>query len=423
MAGPVGQGPFFVSLPSVTETLLSLIRPGQVLRGIIQGDSHTLSVVVAGRRFLLGDAPQLRAGLTVDIRVVQTEQGSQVQLTPRATGPPVVATEDGAENPRIIPGDAPRPSALRTSFIEGLIEAVLKALQGPISKMEATALLPTAVPLTEGAVRSLLGLFTSRATLGRDLELLADLVNQAVARGVLSPKVGERLTGQFRRLLVASAERLLERLPQIEQVFKTSVEGHIARFIAAKGEGLIPATLRGHLLSALSELEQHEALIKFLETEGKLKDFRGAMDRVTDRVRGGHVQNLRSPDLPYLFYEVPVSHKGALRSLQIHIFGEGSKKRGEIDPDNNTVVFDLAMAHLGDMWIRLAVREGFCTCTFKVKGQAILDAIENSSNDLVEDLSETGYKGVKVSASLWDGNRLREVVRLVGGLSGLRLEA
>ncbi|MCL4694613.1 MAG: hypothetical protein KJ060_19140, partial [Candidatus Hydrogenedentes bacterium] len=106
-----------------------------------------------------------------------------------------------------------------------------------------------------------------------------------------------------------------------------------------------------------------------------------------------------------------------------HIFGEGGGKGKAFDPNNSTVVIDLATTNLGDLWISLNMTRGACQCWIRATDVDVVRAVEETAGELVGRLEASGYPGAKVHATLWDGNRIKEAANLLRRFEGISLEA
>jgi hypothetical protein len=198
------------------------------------------------------------------------------------------------------------------------------------------------------------------------------------------------------------------------------MEARIALAIATGNFEALGESLRSDLEAQLSDLRRDDALLRFLEGSGQLRTFEQAVDRVLERFTGAQLQNLRSLELPYQFLEVPVASGSPFDRIQVHFFGEGRGKRGFSRTDA-TVVLDLSMTRLGDVWIALSIARGRCTCRFRAANPAAVQAIRTGKDDLVRALAEAGYPGAQVRVEPWNGDRFNEAAALMRRFSGINV--
>lgn len=381
----------------------SLFRAGETLRAVVEGNRPNLALLVGGTRIPLSDPGSLAPGQTVFVEVTETAQGLQLRLLPQ--GRQAAAGQPPAEP------------------LANLVAAVLESLGAIRVAQSPEQLLPAQLPHTEAAVRSLLSLFALRGTFGQDLQQIADLMAQAAGAGALSQDASGQAVAVLAQLLAAAPGGLKDLIERLVGQSGRTAEGRIAHALATGDLQGLEEALRGDLQAVLSSLRNDEVLGAFLRRAGQLRVFQGAVGRVMERVSGGHLQNLRALDQPYVFIEIPFGPGSAIVRGQIHFFGEGAAKRRRIDPKNATVAFDLSTTRLGDLWITLRAAKGYCNCRLCATFPAAVEAIEKASEDLSDALRKAGYERATVSAALWDGDRLREVALLMRRFSGIDVNA
>lgn len=173
----------------------------------------------------------------------------------------------------------------------------------------------------------------------------------------------------------------------------------------------------------LGRLRRNGPFVEFLRQTGQQTNFDQAAHRVLDRSSGTQLQNLRGLDLPYQFLEIPFPPHAPIRNAQVHIFGEGRGRQQKYDPQNTAVAIDLTTTRLGDLWISLAIHQGVCRCWIRARTSEVVRAVETHASDLADRLSGLGYPGTRVRASLWNGDRLSEVVSLVAQFKEVDFQA
>ena len=86
-----------------------------------------------------------------------------------------------------------------------------------------------------------------------------------------------------------------------------------------------------------------------------------------------------------------------------------------------TVVLDLSMTRLGDLWIALTIARGRCSCRFRAANPAAVQAIRAERDGLIQALQSAGYPGAQVRVEPWDGDRLGEAAGLMRRFSGINV--
>jgi flagellar hook-length control protein FliK len=183
------------------------------------------------------------------------------------------------------------------------------------------------------------------------------------------------------------------------------------------------AELDRDVRTVLGRLRQHERFAAFLRQTGQEGTFDQAAQRVLDRVSGNQLQNLRGAETPYQFFEIPFPPNAPIRNAQVHILGEEQAPARGFDRENAAVAIDLETTRLGGLWISLTIHQGDCRCWIRAQTPEAVRAIDAHASELAERLKVTGYRGVKVSVSLWRGDRVTEVVNLLAHFRGVNLEA
>jgi hypothetical protein len=141
-----------------------------------------------------------------------------------------------------------------------------------------------------------------------------------------------------------------------------------------------------------------------------------------DHTAGQHLQNARALEILYSYMNLPFGD-GALRQVQIHILGEGQGQNDWGDGKTGQIVLDLETSRLGIMWIHIRHTAEQCTCRFEVASEEIAAHISRAASSLEARLEGISFKQVRVTASVWDGDRMTAIAALLQPYSGLDVTA
>ena len=379
------------------------LRPGSAAQGTIEGAPDRLTLVVAGARVPLPKDTNFAPGQRVHVEVIETGKGLQLRLTPSPA-------EEGAQ---------PRPAS---AALETIVAHVLETLGVPNQPETPTQVLPRALPQTDAAIRSVLSLFTRQATTGDDLQTIALVVSQAAANGTLPADVAGEAAALIARLVPRGSGDFQAVLRQWGRAPR-AVEAEIAQAISTGRLESLTGTLRADLRAVLSQLRANEGLASHLQAKGQLNTFQSAVDRALDRISSGQLQNLRSLEQPYIFFEVPFPPGAPLREARVHVFHEGRGTKHGAEGRNASVTLDLSTTKLGDLWITLQLTDGHCGCRVAATSETTVEAIEAAREELVNAIEGAGYARATVHVDLWDGDRLRETAHLMRRFSGIDVRA
>jgi hypothetical protein len=408
-----------------------LLRPGQVIQGVAEVVAGGVVLRVGPLSLaLVGDAViNLQEGQRVRGEVLQGDQGFTVRLLPfHPAAPPAVSAD--------------RVSDAMTPTILGILEHLGAVEVAP----QAAKLLPPQLPPTQTAVRLVLSLFLAEASVGEDLGFLVRVTGEAAARGALAAQDAESFAGLVRQWLPSDAAwqqrgaapvptaglaDAIQRLdPAPLEAVRSAAErtGHPveARLAAALASGRLEAVVGKIVQDVRTQIErwrQNDGFVGFLRQTGQQAHFDQVTQRVLDRQTGGQLQNLRGQEAPYLFFEVPFPPTAPIRNAQIHVLGEGRGRKQRFDPHNAAVAIDLTTTQLGDLWITLAIHQGACRCRIRARTPEVVRAVAAHAPELTERLGVAGYRGARVSASLWDGDRIAEAVGLFAQFTGVSIQA
>ena len=170
MTGAGGMAPIVLRLPDTSNNLPASMRSGQSLRGTVVETPGGLAIQVAGNRLALPDGAALTGGQKVEVALRREGGGYEIRIAPNDST-----------------GTTAAPASEKS--IEALVSSVIRSL-GRVAgagSVPSAALLPRGLPLTEQAVRLLLGLFTSRGRLGSAFSNIGESVRAGKAAGALGP--------------------------------------------------------------------------------------------------------------------------------------------------------------------------------------------------------------------------------------------
>ena len=399
MAGPTGVPPVGAVQLTLPRAEAAAFRPGQTFPSTVQGNSQGLWVSVGGSRVPLDSASGLLPGQNVTVSVATNGSGIQLQVQPAPTG----ATAAAAELPQAF------AEAIRTF--------------GATNLAEAAKLAPASLAQKPAALQNLLSLFTGPSSTGKDLEMLAGLVAQAVESGALPSALAGEFTWLVGQLVAKDADNLEQVLRRLGRNAGKSLEARLAAALRSGNVGDLADAIQGDLRGQLSRLLQDARLTEFLRGHGQLDAFRNAANDVMQRLDNQDLQNLRALDAPYVFVEVPFPADSPFNHARLHIWGREGDARRRFDRDNAEAVLDLSTTALGDLWIGVSIASGHCACHFRATSAESVEAIRASGDELVTALRDAGYRDALVRVAPWDGDRLRETADLMRRMAGVDLKA
>jgi len=385
--------PVTVTALPTANTVAPTLRSGQMLTGIIRGTPGQLVLQAGTHRIPLEANTALTPGTTVSIEVLGIDAGLELRLTPQTEGAPLTEAAS-RELPQLL-----------ARIIEGM--PTLRDVG------QAQQLLPRAMPPTEAAVRHLLSLFTTRQSFADDLGQLVELLHSAAQQGAIPADTAEALNQAIGRFLLSGENQSKETLQQLASGSGAALEARLAAAVAAGDLDETLRQLRTTLRWQVAQLRGNTALLRFLQGTRQLDEFQRAVDRVLERLGASQLQNLHGLDTAYLFLELPVMPDSGIEQAQIHFFGEGSGDKKRFDPQNATVVFDLQTTALGSLWINLQTQRGVCACSLRTTNASAQQSLRAAAPDLEAALASAGYEKVRVSISLWEGDRLKAIAQLM----------
>ena len=396
----------------------SAVRAGQTLQGVVEGVPGRMSVVAAGTRIPLPESAPLTPGQAVIVEVGENVQGLQLRVTP-------VPLRDA---PSLVQTPAtPSASASTPLPILDMVGAILKALGSSLPRETAAQLLPSNVPPTEPVIRALLAQFVARASVGEDLARVAATLTQALAAGDVTEDA-------IREVLALRADQRPSTALEFEALVRRAADRSGARLEARIAEALasndpqhvgpqLEEIFQNDLRAVLSRVQSNESLDAHLRQTGQAKTFHAAVDRVLDRLAGNQFQNVRGPDQPYWFVELPLAQGGPIQQAQLHVFEEKHGQGRAADAKSASVLLSLTTTRLGNLWIALQIADGACSCRFCATTPAAAQAIEDASGELAQAFEEAGYSSAAIHVALWDGDAPRETAALMRRFAGLNVKA
>lgn len=402
MSGPGAINPVLLSFFTQPVQAVGL-RPGEILHGLVEGTSEAPTVrfgsVVVPIEPIAGVTP----GQAVSAEVVSTGQGLRLKLSASPA--------------------APSPTPPPSKEIAALLTKILSTLGRLDSVQQAVHLVPDALPDNEAALKALLTVLLGRPDARQDIETIKRAVRDATDLDVLPRGQGEKSLALLARLVAPDTSDPSQHAQRLSRTFRVSAEARLAKAIETGSVHALSDQLDEDLAVHLLRLRREPEFARFLQQSAVLTEFDRALDRLLERLLGAQLQNLRGADAPYFFLDFPFPADSPLRHAQVHFFGGDGRKGHRFDPDNATVVLDLASAALGDLWITLALVHGICTCWIRATSIDVVKAIDDLGAELVEDLDRAGFRGARVHVTLWDGDRVQQVAALMRRFEGINLEA
>jgi len=260
-------------------------------------------------------------------------------------------------------------------------------------------------------------LFTQAASLGAGIAgLQASIAAPAVVAAVPSD-IGAAFAAIFAPLLRPESDDFPGVIKRWAQRLATTPEAALAK---GGGTGAAVPDTPG---SVLQFLRNDPALRQVLAARGELRAFDAMADRLLERLGGGSLQQLRSLEQPYWFSEFPFDPASGIERALVHFFMDDSRGGGDREAPSASVVLDLSLTRLGDVWVKLVMLAGQCTCHISVTDEDVLALVQEFEEDLAAGLASTGAQHVSVHADLWDGNRIGRSGAILGSMDGMDVTA
>ena len=428
-----GIQPLSISLGSSADAWASMSSATRGVGGMLVQDGEAILIEIMGQRLALPKGAglaesNLTPGARVHIDFVKGDAGLTLLIRP--AGPPESQTAP----------QAPQTAAQTFPATQKLLAAALESLGRPLQNLSAQDaalnLLPRLMPLRAETVRQVLALFTHQNRLSGDLREMAGLLDD------LSRALAQRATGDSalrglvddaalltRQMLVSEApEKLLKALKEQGEADTRPFEARVARLLQTHPDDVpddaAAGALRGDLRAQLSRIRDESGLRELLRDNGQLARFEQAVQRVSERLTGTHLQNLHGLDQQYAFLQIPFTPGNVLREARLHLFADhDARGTGRFDPQASSVVLDLETSRLGDLWIELGLTGSACRCRLRATSEKAALALETAAGELETTLAEAGYPHSTVTVGLWNGDRLGATAELLGRFGGMEVEA
>ena len=258
---------------------------------------------------------------------------------------------------------------------------------------------------------------TQSQGLGAGIAALQASVSSPAVVAAIPADIGAALAAVFAPLLRPNSNEFSAVMKRWVQRLATTPEAALAK---ASGSGsAAPETPS----TVLQLLRNDPGLRQVLAERGELRAFDAMTERVLERLNGGNLQQLRSIDQPYWFSEFPFDPESGIERALVHFFTDESGNGGDEESRSASVVLDLSLTRMGDVWVKLVVLSGQCTCHLSVTQEDALALIREFEAELVDGLTSTGVQHVSVHADLWDGNRIGRSSAILGAMDGMDVSA
>lgn len=402
-----GVNPIFASILAQPFQAAAL-RPGQVLQGLVQSVGPQTLIRFGGLVIPVEKVEALEPGQQVSAEVVRGESGLQLRITPGAAQPPQLTTETAAP-------------LLRD--LTGMIVSALQSLGKLDLAEQAAGIVPRAVAGNASAVRLVLSLLLGPAESGGDAFRAAQIIRQAIDQGVVSERDMRDLLPLLRGMAADDVDDAVFLMRHAASASQRPLAARMTEVVSRGDARQLLASLADDIPAALARLSLNDAFAEFLRRSGQSDDFHHAIRNLVDRFAAAQLINARGADVPYLFFAMPVAFDSPIRFAHIHVMGEGGGKSQRFDAKNVTVVFDISTASLGELWITLTAAHGACSCWIRAGNLDAVALIQSHADELAGRLSRAGYAAVEVRATLWDGDRVRELAAMMRRFKGIDVEA
>jgi hypothetical protein len=373
------------------------LQAGRTYAGVVRAQPEGLFALIGTVQVPLDPSAGLDAGQRIRVQVSQ--QGDSLQLSIR---------------PQVTTGASPIPDA------SALLAPILQSLGRQELIQFASTLLPRQTPPNEESVRALVTLLLGERGAARDVGQLQQILARAVSGGILSPDAGASLSPWL------ALTALADPAAWHEMVRRARSERNAATRLAAllQGDGLSTdmGALKSTLATLMKKLLSDQVFQTWLRQNGQADEFRTLAERVFERASGSDVQNLRNLDQFYQFLELPVPESQGFNRLQLHFFSDGKGSEEQAASQEHRTVLDLEMSHLGPLWIDLRALGQRCVCHFQMATQGLCDHVTDTAVELTSALTDLGFAEVKITASVWGGDREKELLALLSPFKTLNLE-
>jgi hypothetical protein len=362
---------------------------GARLEGEVAGVPGRVVVVSGGLRIPLPEGQQLFSpGQRVAIQIRTDQQGAPLAILSAASKPSLPVSHTFAA-----------------------------ATTAPTAHPE---LVPPVLADKPAAAAQVAALLNQREGLGNVLAPLIRFAQSAVAGANASPDLGNALAAVLAPLLRPDAAELPAAIKRWVERATRAHESTLSR--AARGQTSQPQADIATAKSLIESMRNDAVLRQWLTDRSEVRTFENAADRALDRLNAGQLQQLRNVDHhPYWFMDLPFDPESGVNRAMVHLFQDGG--RGGDEAENATVVFDLSLTQLGDVWVKLSLYRDRCVCRFGVTDPGVFELLGQFEPELADALRSTGARDVTVDAELWDGDRRTRTASLMRPLNGVDVSA
>lgn len=402
VSSPGGIPPVTVRLPASIANTAQAFRGGALpLQGVVVDSPSGHALQLNGTRIPLPNTISFPLGQILEVRVSRRGTTTELHLMPQSE------TETAQPLPK-------SPSAEQT------IRTLLNE-QGTEPSTNLVRLLSVTggqLPMTADTIGALVRLFTGRARTAGNLNRI---MKELIAAGIFTSEDGEIMARTLETFSLRTSSTLVSALKRMRGRGGKPAEAELAKVV--RDGQTIEEALRNSDQTAqtLRSIRQNEQAVRFLREAGHWEEFRTASDRVLDRLMATQLQNTAGLEQPYIFVDLPFTMEGFIDSARIHFWIEGDQGKSTDQEENATVVLDLSMTRLGDLWISLRVHQDHCTCRVLATSDEIVEALRAVSGELEQILGGIGFSGTSVEVGYWDGDRIRETANFMRPLSRLDL--
>jgi hypothetical protein len=427
----------------------SLAQAGHSFRGVVAELEGALVIRTNAAPIPIGNNAGLDPGQHVSVRVLTAGANPQVQISPLS----VVVNVDAASSALLhaagpkFAGDIVAQGG-KLLFVHGKISLHLpknqtlfaagdravfqsqsstNGIRATLAPAVASATITTAtsgpqspqipVPLPivgTAAAAQIQTLFTQAGSLGAGFAALNTSIAAPVVAAAIPADIGTALAAVLAPLLRPDAADFSAGVKRWSRRLATPPEAALA---TAGGKASdTPATV-------MQLLRSDPALRQVLAERGELRAFDAMADRILDRLGGGSLQQLRSLEQPYWFSEFPFDPASGIERALVHFFTDQSGSGVNGESPSASVVLDLSLTRMGDVWAKLVLLAGQCTCHISVTSEDVLGLVQQYTDELTTGLASTGPEHVSVHADLWDGNRIDRSAALLSAMDGMDLSA
>lgn len=203
----------------------------------------------------------------------------------------------------------------------------------------------------------------------------------------------------------AAAETLLQQFaaaePGWEQALRLAAKDSQIEARLAAMDAKPPTNLPEGLRPLIAALLNDEALQGFLRERGALGAFEKAAGEILSRLDAAAAANLRGLEQSYRFLELPLAWLLGFERAQVHVFGDGRSGQPDGKRHEATLVLDLAVEPLGELWVQLSRSHTATRCEVCVARPESRELIEDEKETLRGALADAGLPAPQVLVRDW----------------------